>query len=299
MHFCMGGSTGFDWNRARAFLATAELGSFSAAGRKLGLSQPTVGRQVAALEQELDVVLFERVGHGLQITPTGLDLLEHVRAMSEAATKVALVAAGQSQSLAGTVCISAGQIVAAHQLPPIVADLRVRYPGIELEILATNATSDLGRREADIAIRSFRPTQPDLVARRLPDSLAHLYASPSYLASLGHPTTPAELSRGEFFGFDRGVQLRDGLNALGLSLTDASFPIVTADQTVQWELCKGGVGIAIMMQEVGDAEPLVQRALPGLTPIPIPVWLVTHRELSTSRRLRVVFDRLVEAFEGA
>ncbi len=299
MHFRMDWrSVTFDWNRARAFLVTAEEGSFSAAGRALGMAQPTIGRQVAALEQELDVLLFERVGHGLQLTPTGLDLVEHVRAMGEAASRVSLTAAGQSLSLDGTVCISASQILATHMLPPIIAGMRALHPGIEIEIVATNETSDLSRREADIAVRSFRPKQPDLVARKVKDSLARLYAAPAYLERIGNPTTPDELSRGEFLGFDREVGLMNGLNAMGLSLTPSSFPVLTENQLVQWELAKQGVGICIMMEEVGDAEPRVQRALPSLPPFPVPMWLTTHRELNTSRRMRVVFDLLYEGLRA-
>lgn len=287
-------SVTFDWNRARAFLVTAEEGSFSAAGRALAISQPTIGRQVSALEQELDVILFERVGHGLELTPTGLDVLEHVRAMGEAASRVSLTAAGQSLSLDGSVCISASQITATHTLPPIIAGLRAKHPGIEVEIVATNETSDLSRREADIAIRSFRPTQPELVARKVKDGFARLYASPEYLEKIGNPTTAQALSKAQFLGFDRSDALMKGLNALGLSLTPSSFAVVSESQLVQWELTKQGVGISIMMEEIGDAEPRVRRALPDLPPFPVPIWLTTHRELSTSRRLRVVFDLLLE-----
>jgi DNA-binding transcriptional LysR family regulator len=289
----------FDWNRVRAFLVTAQEGSFSAAGRALGMAQPTIGRQVAALEEELDVLLFERVGHGLALTPTGSDLVEHARAMGDAATRLSLTAAGQSLSLEGTVCISASQITGIHDLPPIIATLRAKHPGIEVEIVATNDTSDLSRREADIAIRSFRPTQPDLFARKVKDGYARLYASKDYLAQLGHPTTPEQLSRGQFFGFDRGDTLIKGLNALGLSLTADNFPVITDNQLVQWELTKRGVGICIMMEEIGDAEPLVSRVLPDLPPIVVPMWLTTHRELSTSRRLRVVFDLLLTGLAEA
>ncbi len=292
-------SVGFDWNRARAFLVTAEEGSFSAAGRALGVAQPTVGRQVAALEEELDVLLFERVGHGLELTATGLDLLEHVRTMGEAAGRVSLVAAGQSLSLEGSVCISASQITATFSLPPIIAGLRAEHPGIEIELIATNETSDLGRREADIAVRSFRPKQPDLIARKVKEGRARLYATPEYLATLGDPSTPEELSRANFLGFDRREAMLKGLNALGLSLTEESFPVLCGSQLVQWELAKRGVGVAIMMESIGDAEPLVRRALPGLPPFPVPTWLTTHRELSTSRRLRVVFDRLLEGLREA
>lgn len=299
MHICMEwGSVTFDWTRVRAFLVTAEEGSFSAAGRALGMAQPTVGRQVAALEEELDVVLFERVGHGLTLTATGLSLLEHARAMGEAATRLALTAAGQSLSLDGIVIISASQITATYTLPPIIAHLREIHPGIEIEIVATNDASDLARREADIAIRSFRPTQPELLARKVKDGFAHLYASPDYLAKIGNPSTADELSQAQFLGFDRGDAMIKGLNTLGLSLTPENFPVITGNQLVQWELTKRGVGISIMVEEVGDAEPLVRRALPVFPPFPVATWLTTHRELSTSRRMRVVFDLLLEALQG-
>lgn len=284
----------FDWNRARAFLAAAREGSFSAAGRALKTSQPTIGRQVAALEAELDVILFERVGHGLVLTPTGAELVEYIQAMDEAAARVSLVAAGHSLSLDGPVCISASQIDAVHTLPPIIAKIREQHPGIEIEVLVTNEASDLGRREADIAIRSFRPKEPDLFARKVKDGAAHLYGSTAYLDDLGNPTTPEELSRANFIGFNRDDVLLKGLNAVGLSLTQSSFPVVSENQLLQWELTKRGVGISVMTEEVGDAEPLVRRALPSLPAFPVPTWLTTHRELSTSRRLRVVFDLLFE-----
>ncbi|HJL04794.1 MAG TPA: LysR family transcriptional regulator [Polyangiaceae bacterium LLY-WYZ-15_(1-7)] len=284
----------FDWNRARAFLAAAEEGSFSAAARRIGSTQPTVGRQVAALEAELDVTLFERVGRGLALTPTGLELVEHVRAMAEAALRVSRVATGQALSLDGPIVISAGELIAAHWLPPLVARVRAEHPGITVEIVATNDVSDLGRREADIAIRSFRPKQADLVARKVRDDEARLYATPGYLASLGEPSTPAELSRADFIAFDRTEMLMEGLNALGLALTPASFPWVSANQHVQWGLVTEGVGVGIMLASIGDADPRVRRALPELPPIPVPTWLTSHREVRTSRRVRVVYDLLAE-----
>ena len=289
-----GKPTGFDWNRARAFLATAEEGSFSGAARALASSQPTIGRAVAALEAELDVVLFERVGHRLVLTPTGADLVEQIRAMDAAALRASLIAAGQSLSLDGPVCISASQIEAVFTLPPILARIRELHPGIDIEVLATNEASDLGRREADIAIRSFRPTQPELFARKVKDGAAHLYGATDYLDRLGNPSTPEALSKADFIGFNRDDTLVAGLNAIGLSLTQRNFRVVSENQLLQWELTKRGLGVSIMTEDVGDAEPLVRRALPSLPPITVPLWLTTHRELSTSRRMRVVFDLLLE-----
>jgi DNA-binding transcriptional LysR family regulator len=284
----------FDWNHARAFLVTAEEGSFSAAGRALGIAQPTIGRQVSALEEELKVTLFERVGNALVLTAAGLDLVEHMRAMGDAATRVSVTAAGQSLSIEGTVCVTASELIAAHVLPPILAQLRRVHPGIEIEIVASNTARDLRRREADIAIRNFAPSQPELVAKKIADRSARLYASPEYLARIGDPKSPADLAHAEFFAFDRTDLMIKGLRAFGLELTPRNFPIVTENHLVQWELAKEGVGICIVMDEVGDREPRVRRVLPDFPPLPIPVWLATHRELRTSRRIRVVFDLLAD-----
>ncbi len=282
----------FDWNRARAFLVTAEEGSLSAAARALGMTQPTLGRQVAALEQELGVVLFERVAHGLVLTPGGLELVEHVRAMGEAASHVSLTASGQSQNIEGTICISASEVYAVFVLPGIIARLRQLEPRIQVEIIASNSASDLRRREADIALRNFRPTQPELIAKKIKDVSARLYATPQYLESIGSPATPEDLRDAEFISFDSTGMLIQGLNGLGLSLSKDNFPILTESYLTHWALVKQGLGIGIMPEEIGDAELLVERALPMLEPIRFPIWLTTHRELNTSRRVRVVFDLL-------
>ncbi len=285
-------SVNFDWNRARAFLVTAEEGSLSAAARALGMTQPTLGRQVTALEKELGVVLFERVGQGLTLTASGLELLEHVRAMGDAANHLSLTASGQSQQIEGSICISASEVHATFLLPPIIAKLRNEYPAIEIELIASNAASDLTRREADIAIRSFRPTQGELIAKKLMDAPARLYAASSYLQRIGKPESVAELNQADFIGFDKTDRLLNALNALGLKLTQKNFPIITTNQIVQWELVKLGLGIGIMPADIGEKEPLVELAYPKLDPIIFPVWLTTHRELNTSRRVRMVFDLL-------
>ncbi|MBV1903876.1 MAG: LysR family transcriptional regulator [Marinosulfonomonas sp.] len=295
MHYCMDWrSVKFDWNRARAFLVTAEEGSLSAASRALGMTQPTLGRQVSALEKELGIVLFERVGRGLTLTPSGLELLDHTRAMGEAASRISLTASGQSQSIQGSVCISASEVDAAFRLPPIIAKLRHLQPGIDIEIVASNAESDLRRREADIAIRNYRPKQPSLIARKLRDIDGRLYASGKYLETLGYPEYPEGFANADFIGFDRSEQLIEALKLFGLSLTQRNFPIVSTSHLIQWEHVKQGAGIGIMSQDIGDKEPQVQQVLPQLDPLVVPVWLVCHREVHTSRRVRLVFDLLAQ-----
>jgi len=287
-------SVKFDWNKARAFLVTAEEGSLSAAARALGMAQPTLGRQVDGLEQELGIVLFERVGRGLTLTPSGLELLEHVRDMGEAAGRVSLTALGQSQALEGTICISASETYATVLLPPLVAKIRKMEPGIQVEIVVANHASDLRRREADIAIRNFRPTEPDLIAKKIGDAYAVLYATPEYIAQIGSPTKPHDLRHADFVNMDRSGMMLKGLNTLGLGLTDANFPLLTESYLVMWELVRQGAGIGVLDAHIGDADPAVRRVLPDLEPLVFPIWLVAHRELTTNRRIRMVYDFLAK-----
>ncbi len=285
-------SVRFDWNHARAFLVTAEEGSLSAAARALGMAQPTLGRQVSALEDELGLVLFERSGRGLVLAPAGLELLDHVRTMGDAATRVSLSATGQSETIEGTIRIGASEVYAALVLPPIIARLRAEAPGIAIEIIASDAPSDLRRREADIAIRNFRPTDPDLIAQKIRDVPARLYAAPAYLERLGAIDRPEDLSGASFIGIDASGSFLRALNGLGLDLTEKNFPVLSENLIVMWELVKHGIGIGILDGTIGDAEPAVRRVLPDLPLMTFPIWLVAHRELTTSRRVRLVFDLL-------
>lgn len=285
----------FDWNRARAFLVTAEEGSLSAAARALGMAQPTLGRQVDALEAELGVTLFERLGRRLVLTETGLDLLDHVRAMGAAANKISLTATGHSDSIEGTVTISASEAYAAFRLPPLLKRLRALAPGIRFEIVATLAASDLQRREADIAIRNFRPTQPDLVARKIGDDLGHFYATPAYLATVGDALERTGCPGVDMITFGSAEEMIEFMRPLGLDLSQARFPFGVPNHLVQWEMVKQGLGVGVMAESVGANEPAVVRALSEMAPIPFPVWLTVHREVRTSRRVRLVFDFLAEA----
>lgn len=288
----------FDWNLAKAFLATAEEGSLSAAARALDLTQPTVGRQVTALEEALGVVLFDRVGRSLSLTPSGLELLDHVRAMGEAAGLVSMSASGQSQSIEGQVCITATDAMSSYYLPAVVAQLREMAPEIEIEIFASNTLQDLRRREADIAIRHVRPEQPDLITRLIRETTAHLYASTVYLDRHGRPESAADLNDATFIGFDDPGRAISFLNAFGLSLSRRNFRIIVNSGIAGWEMVKLGLGITVMTKDLAANTPGVEALIPEQVAIPIPIWLTTHRELHTSRRIRLVFDVLAEALSS-
>lgn len=286
----------FDWNQARAFLATAEEGSLSAAARALRLTQPTLGRQVAALEESLGVTLFERVGRSLSLTEAGLDLLGHVKVMAEAAGQISLAASGQSQTIEGLVVITASDLLSAYSLPPILDELRDLAPGIDIEVVASNEIRDLKRREADIAIRHVRPEQPDLIAKQVLGTSGHFYAAPSYLKRHGRPESIDDLANAVFVATGDITSYLNAIGPVGLPLTKANFKYTSDSGYVSWEMVKQGLGMCIMTNELAAVTPGVEQVLPEFPPMPVPIWLVTHRELHTNRRIRLVFDLLSDAF---
>ncbi|MFM2601165.1 LysR family transcriptional regulator [Vibrio fortis] len=282
----------FDWNHARAFLVTAELGSLSAAAKALNSSQPTLSRQVNALEKQLKVALFERVGKGLELTPSGVELAECVKSMGNAAAHLSLTASGKSELLEGSVCISASESMAAYELPAIISKLRRLEPKITIELVASNASSDLKCREADIAIRSYRPEQLDLIAKKIRDDHFYLYAAHSYLSSIANPQTLSDFNRADFIGPSDFQQIMSMLNQRGLRLTPANFPITTSNHTVYWELVKQGVGVGFIQDHLVQLTDNVKKVLPELGYFSTELWLVTHRELRTNRRIQYVFEFL-------
>lgn len=283
-----------DWNQLRAFLETAETGSLSAAARKLGLTQPTLSRQVAAIEQRMGVTLFERVGKAMVLSPTGIELLEHARAMGAAAEALGLAATGRSQAIEGVVSVSATDAVAAHLLPPLVRQLREQEPGIAIEVISSNALSDLLRREADIAIRHVKPEQPDLIARWIREATAGFYASEDWVKTHGHPRSAEEASHLPFVGSDRSGQFLGYLRQHGLPVSEANFSCYCEHSIPHLALVQQGMGIGAMMDEIALDTPGLVRVLDDVAPVRFPIWLVTHRELRTSRRIRVVFEALAQ-----
>lgn len=288
----------FDWNRARAFLVTAEEGSLSAAARALGMAQPTLGRQVAGLEEELGVTLFERVGRGLELTQAGHELLTHAKAMGDAAQEISLVASGQSEELEGTVSISATELYSIWVLPPIIEHLRDKAPGIRINIVSSNLVSDLRRREADIAIRNARPEDPDLFGKLIATDTGTFFASRAYLDRLGPFSDLGDLGRAEFIGLGENDDIITPFREFGIPVTEANFKTNTASHYAHWMLAKQGVGIGVGPCAMGDADSDLYRVLPDEPKFEYPVWLVAHRELRTNPRIRLVWDVIAEKLPG-
>lgn len=283
----------FDWNQVRTFLATVEEGSFSGAARVLKSTQPTVGRQISELEGSLGLMLFERSVRGPTLTEAGRDLLAHVQAMGEAATLISMAAEGHSLDVTGEVTLTATDLLSAAILPAILAPLRQKSPGIRVRIVSTNDIQNLLQREADIAIRHVRPEQPELVARRVGDFRANLYASRNYLDRAGRPRTPREVADHDFVGTPDPVRLLAPLQNQGIPLRPENFVAMSESGVVVWELLKSGYGVSMLPEVLCEPEPNLERVLPSLPSLEFPIWLVAHRELQTSKKIRIVFDHLV------
>ena len=222
-----------DWTLLRSFLSVAETGSLSAAARQLGLTQPTLGRHIAELEASLGPPLFTRQPRGLSPTEAALSLLPAAQDMRDAAARLALLAAGRQESLSGTVRLTASRVVSNYLLPPMLARLRQAEPGIAIELVPSDTSENLLFREADIALRMYRPTQEGVVTRHLVDLHMGLYATPEYLDRKGRPQTLAALQAHDVIGFDRSDLMARMLASLGLSIPAEAFAVRTDDREPQ------------------------------------------------------------------
>lgn len=284
-----------NWQLVRSFLATVEEGSLSGAARALGISQPTLSRHIKTLEADLGVQLFDRVAEGLAPTPAAGALVEDARRMREAADRFALKASGTSEQLDGTIRLTASDQVAFNILPPILVHLHRVEPGIEIELTASDSTENLLQREADIAVRMYRPTQAEIITRHIRDFEVGLFATTGYLSDHGTPTSREELLTHSLIGLDRSDLLIKGYRDLSVAITRESFAFRCDQQLVGWEMVKAGMGIGAGMVWLANRQPELVRVFPDDVGVPLPLWLTAHAELRFSRRTRRVYDFLAEA----
>ena len=287
--------TMLDWTLLRSFLATAETGSLSAAATRLGTTQPTLSRHIKELEGALGVPLFRRSVKGLEPTEAALSLIDDARAMGQAAEALALKATGKAETLSGTVRITASVVVSNLILPPIVAALRQAEPAIQLELVASDESQNLLRRDADIALRMFDPTQNALIARKLGDTPLGVYAAKSYLARRGRPQTLRDILDHDVIGFDRADDIVRGFAAHGFPVTRHHFPVRCDDQMVCWHLLLAGSGIGFAQDLLAGARPELEMLDIGMNLPALPVWLVMHEEVRSNARIRRVADYIGEA----
>jgi DNA-binding transcriptional LysR family regulator len=288
-----------DWSLLQSFLAVAETGSLSAAARRLGKTQPTIGRHVQTLEDDLGVSLFRRQVRGMELTSQGEGLLEHARKMRAAADALNLAAAGRSTDLSGTVRLTASETMSHHVLPPVLAKLRAELPQIQIEIVASDRTENLLFREADIAVRMYRPKQLDMVRLFIGEIELGLFGARSYFARKGKPETASDLMQHEIIGFDRDEEIVRGFRAAGFPVTRDFFPVRTDNQTVYWELVRAGAGLGFGQVGIGAADPRLERVTMELAVPTLEVWLTAHEALRRTPRVDAVWRALAEALPAA
>ncbi len=281
-----------DWSLVQAFLAVAEHGSLSAAARVLRVSQPTLGRQVHAMEEQLGAELFQRHDKGLSLTETGRALLAPARAMRDAAHGIELRAAGQSEAIEGSVRITASVIVSLFHLPEMIAQMRSELPQVAIDLVPSDETSNLHHRAADIAVRMYRPSQLDLVTLHVGDLAIGGFASRSYIARRGLPERPDDLLAHDLVGADQDTIILDGFRQAGVPITRDAFQTRTDDPAVYWALVRAGCGIGFTQRAVGLKDPsLVEVPLPPGMPT-LPVWLTAHESVRRMPRVDRVWSLL-------
>ncbi len=286
-----------DWTYLKSFVAVAETGSLTAAAQRLGQSQPTIGRHIKAAEDMFGAELFTRELRGLTLTEFGLSLLAPAKQMAEQAAKLQNIAAGRDHGVSGTVRITASMVMSHYVLPDIVAKIRRLEPNIEIELVPSDASENLLFREADIAVRMYRPTQLDIIAKHIVDQEMALYASHDLIERYGQPTTLDALKKLPFVGFDTSDIMVKLMREMGWPIDRHFFGVRCDDQAAYWNLVRAGCGVGGMQTSIGDRENSVCRVA-FQPPLPhLPVWLAATDALRKNLRIRRVWDLLVEGLE--
>lgn len=267
------------------------MGSLTAGAKKLGISQPTMGRHIKAAELALGAELFTRDMRGLNLTETGMSLLEPAREMSAAAARISMLVSVKDKRLSGTVRIAASVVVSNFLLPKIIAEMRSAEPDIEIELVPSDATENLTYRDADIAIRMYRPTQLDVIAKHVANQPLALYAAPTLIEKYGRPENLDDLNALPFVGFDQSELMISAMRDLGLKVNRHFFGVRCDDQAAYWRLVCSGCGVGAMQELIGDFDVRVKRL--AVQP-DLPMWLVAPEALRKNNKMRWVWDFLVD-----
>jgi DNA-binding transcriptional LysR family regulator len=284
-----------EWELYRSLLGVLRAGSLSGAARVLGVAQPTVGRHVAALEAALGLVLFTRSQTGLLPTEAALSLRTHAEAMESTAAALERAAASYGDGVRGVVRVTASEMIAVEVLPPVLAALRARHPALDVELALSNSVQNLLQREADIAVRMVRPTQEQLVARRVGTIGIGLHAHRDYLARHGTPAGLDDLAGHTLIGYDRGAPFIHAAMRRWPQLAPKRFSLRTDSDVAQLALIRAGAGIGMCQVALARRDPALVRLLPAEFSLPLETWVTMHEDLRDSPRCRVTFDALAEA----
>ena len=287
-------STDIGWELYRSFLSVLKEGSLSGAARALGITQPTVGRHVSALEKSFGLALFTRSRAGLLPTEAALALRAYAQEMHSTAAALRRAAASQGEGVKGTVRVSASEVVGVEVLPPIIARLRQAHPRLTVELVSTNRLQDLLLREADIAVRMAPPRQGLLIARRVGAVAVGLFAHQSYLERHGTPKNLSELVQHALIGFDEETPFLRAARRIIPHWSRAAFSIRTDSDVGQLALMRAGCGIGVCQVALARHNTDLVRVLAHKFEFKLDTWITMHEDLRNSPRCKVTFDALVQ-----
>jgi DNA-binding transcriptional LysR family regulator len=280
-----------DWNLLRSFMAVCETQTLTAAAEKLGLSQPTLGRHIRELETLVGETLFDRLPGRMRPTELADLLMARLQPLRDGVGRFEYVIWGGDREVAGTVRITTSEMLGAMILPRMLAPLLRDSPMLQLEVQASDQVQNLLLREADIAIRFFRPEQDDVIATPVGQTELGLFASRSFVESLPPGFTPEDL-KGRYvgdIGLERAIEMSA---AAGHPLQRADFRFRSTSFVAQLGAVEAGIGVAGMLALFAAERPSLVRVLPELVANPVSVWLCAHEDLRRSQRMRRVFDHL-------
>jgi DNA-binding transcriptional LysR family regulator len=291
-----------NWDWYRAFLGVMQTGSLSGAARALGLTQPTVGRHIDALEGALGLKLFIRTYDGYAPSEAARRLLPYAEALAASAAALTRVASSEGDGVRGTVRIAASDVVGVEVLPPILARLREAHPALTIELHLSDQLDDLLQREADIAVRMVRPSQQAVVARRVGIVQVGLFASPDYLARHGTPATVAELAGHSLVGPDGDTDWLRRLRQQFPMMARERLALRVDSNLAQLAAIRAGFGIGGCQVGLAARAPTLVRVLAADFEIKLDTWIAMHEDLRETPRCAVTFAALVEgmaAYIGA
>lgn len=282
----------YDWNLIKSFLAVLDEGTLLAAAKILGISQPTLTRHINELENALGILLFERDRNGTRPTSGALAISDHAREINAANQALCLSATGKSEELHGTIRITASQIVASFLLPNILSKLLDEAPEISVELVATDKVENLNERDADIAIRMVRPQKSELIARKVNEIGLGIYAHAAYLSGRQAVNTPTDLDHHRIIGYDIDERIITGMAEAGMDVDRNYFRFRCDDQVACWQALCEGMGVGFAPKYLAKTNNDLVRIAQFISIPSLPVWLVTHKQIKTNRRIRMVFDFL-------
>jgi DNA-binding transcriptional LysR family regulator len=282
-----------DWTDLRYLLAIHRGHTLSAAARKLGVNQTTVGRRLDALEAALGARLFRRASDGYFLTRDGERALAHAERIEEEMHALERDITGDDARPEGVVRLTTFESLGIRFVAPWLGRFRARYPAIDVQLNLDNRPLNLSRREADLAVRPSRPTQAALQIRKIGSIAAGLYASPAYLERRGEPRSVDDLAGHDFIA-DEETNAHYFIQRWMLRLARGAPVALRCNlASAQAAAAADGVGIAALYCYLGDAERGLRRVLPE-EELVSDLWLAVHRDLQYAARVRALIDFLVE-----